>query len=60
MFAAWPPIPDSPDNNVLNRAIWYSLHSYALPYPGDDRVLMPSEVPRSKRVDNDARVPFTQ
>ena len=53
MFAAWPPIPDSPDNNLLNRAIWYSLHSYALPYPGDDRVLMPSEVPRSKRVDND-------
>jgi hypothetical protein len=53
MFSAWPAVPDAPDPNLLNRAIWDSAHRFEVPYPGDRRVLWPAEVPRSKRQDND-------
>ena len=36
--------PDSQDENLLNRAIWYSARGFNVPYPGDARVLMPWEV----------------
>jgi len=29
----------------LNRDVWYSTHDFAVAYPGDDRVLLPGEVP---------------
>jgi hypothetical protein len=28
MFAAWPAVPDAPDPNLLNRAIWYNAHRF--------------------------------
>ena len=37
--------PDSQDENVLNRAIWYGSMGFDTPYPDDDRVLWPHEVP---------------
>jgi len=48
MFAAWPPVPDDQDPNLLNRAIWYGTYGFGRPYPGDERVLAPADVPRSK------------
>lgn len=36
--------PDAADPLLLNRAIWYSVKGYDMPYPGDERVLKPSEV----------------
>jgi hypothetical protein len=36
--------PDRADENLLNRAIWYSTTGFERPYPGDDRVLAPEEV----------------
>jgi len=53
MFSAWPPVPDAPDPNLLNRAIWYATNGFHVPYPGDGRVLWPADVPRSKRQDRD-------
>jgi YVTN family beta-propeller protein len=38
---------DSPNYNALNRAIWYSVKGYSTPYPGDQKVLQPNEVPPS-------------
>jgi YVTN family beta-propeller protein len=51
MFSAWPRVPDAPDPNLLNRAIWYGTNGFARPYPGDNGVLFPGEVVRSKRRD---------
>ncbi|HVF05780.1 MAG TPA: bifunctional YncE family protein/alkaline phosphatase family protein [Frankiaceae bacterium] len=36
-------IPDAAPEQLLNRAIWYSVRGF-VPYPGDGRVLRPSEV----------------
>jgi Phosphoesterase family len=36
--------PDVAGEDALNRAIWYGTKGFDLPYPGDDRVLRPSEV----------------
>ena len=38
--------PDQADWNVLDHAIWYATKGYDTPYPGEDRVLAPNEVPR--------------
>jgi hypothetical protein len=38
-------VPDSPNDNALNRAVWYSVKGYSTPYPGDRKVLQPNEVP---------------
>ena len=38
--------PDATDRNLLNHAIWYATEGYDTPYPGESRVLAPSEVPR--------------
>jgi YVTN family beta-propeller protein len=35
--------PDQSDWNVLNHAIWYATKGYDTPYPGDQKVLSPSE-----------------
>ena len=44
--------PDAKDENVLNRAIWYGTKGFAVPYPGDERVLWPHEV-KPAEPDND-------
>jgi YVTN family beta-propeller protein len=36
--------PDVAGEDLLNRAIWYSTKGFDVPYPGDRRVLRPSEV----------------
>lgn len=36
--------PDAADEQLLNRAIWYSTRGFNKPYPGDARVLAPREV----------------
>jgi len=36
---------DLVNTGQLNRDIWYSAHNFAVPYPGDPRVLLPNEVP---------------
>jgi hypothetical protein len=36
--------PDSEDERLLNRAIWYGSAGFDVPYPGDPRVLWPHEV----------------
>jgi hypothetical protein len=46
MFSTWPRVPDS-DENLLNRAIWYANFDFTRPYPGDGRILLPSQVPRA-------------
>ena len=38
-------VPDSPDKNALNRDIWYSVKGFDTPYPGDSKVVLPSQVP---------------
>ncbi|MBG1270270.1 hypothetical protein [Nostoc sp. WHI] len=37
-------VPDEQDENLLNRAIWYSTRGFNQPYPGDAKVLLPEEV----------------
>jgi YVTN family beta-propeller protein len=36
--------PDVAGEDLLNRAIWYGTKGFDVPYPGDGRVLRPSEV----------------
>ena len=36
-------IPDAPPEQLLNRAIWYSVKGF-VPYPGDGAVLTPAQV----------------
>jgi hypothetical protein len=36
---------DAANEQPLNRDVWYSIRGYDTPYPGDGRVLWPSEVP---------------
>jgi YVTN family beta-propeller protein len=43
--------PDEGDENLTRRAIWYSRFDFTRPFPGDARVLYPSEVPRDSRKD---------
>jgi YVTN family beta-propeller protein len=38
--------PDGIDEQLLNHAIWYAGHDFARPYPGESRVLLPTEVTR--------------
>jgi YVTN family beta-propeller protein len=38
---------DQQDTNHLNRAIWYGVKGYDTPYPGDNKVLLPNEVPQA-------------
>jgi hypothetical protein len=38
--------PDQVDHNLLNHAIWYASTGYARPYPGEDAMLLPRDVPR--------------
>jgi hypothetical protein len=39
-------VTDKTDRNLLNHAIWYATEGYDTPYPGERRMLAPSEVPR--------------
>ncbi|MBW4586753.1 hypothetical protein G7B40_015150 [Aetokthonos hydrillicola Thurmond2011] len=41
-------VPDEQDENLLNRAIWYSTRGFNKPYPGDKKVLLPEEVAQIK------------
>ena len=36
--------PDVAGEDLLNRAIWYSTKGFDVPYPGDGRVLSPTDV----------------
>lgn len=36
--------PDEQNEELLNRAIWYSIKGFDHPYPGDTKVLLPEEV----------------
>jgi YVTN family beta-propeller protein len=40
---------DAANEQLLNRNVWYETKGYTVPYPGDTRVLHPSEVPASTR-----------
>jgi YVTN family beta-propeller protein len=43
---------DSVDENVLNHVIWYSTTGFTRPYPGEKKVLMPSDIkPASRSVE---------
>ena len=53
LFAPRPLRPDAGDENLTKRAIWYSSFDFKRPFPGDSRILFPSEVPRSTRRDDD-------
>jgi hypothetical protein len=56
VFAAWMrwgrhqhfggshPTPDFADPAQLNRFDWYATHGWRVPYPGDRRILTPSQV----------------
>ncbi|WP_148615950.1 alkaline phosphatase family protein [Nocardioides rubriscoriae] len=37
--------PDFANPELMNRFTWYDAHHWDLPYPGDARVYLPSEVP---------------
>ena len=47
--------PDVAGEDLLNRAIWYATKGFDVPYPGDDRVLRPSEVKATDDGDDDDR-----
>ena len=36
--------PDLADANLLDHAIWYATSNFSKPFPGDDRILYPSEL----------------
>ena len=38
-------IQDFANPAQLNRLIWYSAHDWKVPYPGDKKILAPSQVP---------------
>jgi hypothetical protein len=44
MFPPQSFIPDLPNEQLLNRVIWYSSTNFKRPYPGDKKVLFPNEV----------------
>jgi hypothetical protein len=48
--------PDAADENMLNRAIWYSASGFKRPYPGDKRVLYPHQVATRRHEDKDDAV----
>jgi hypothetical protein len=53
LFTAKPLRPDSGDDNLTRRAIWYASFDFKRPFPGDRRVLFPSQVPlRTKEGDD--------
>ncbi len=47
--------PDSVDSEILNHMIWYETTGYTRPYPGENKVLAPSDfkTATSVPVDND-------
>jgi YVTN family beta-propeller protein len=53
MFSPWPPHPDTADENLMRRVIWYANFDFKRPFPGDDRVLLPIEVRRSTKKKDD-------
>jgi YVTN family beta-propeller protein len=40
---------DAVDENLLNHVIWYSTTGFTRPYPGEKKVLMPSDVKPASR-----------
>jgi YVTN family beta-propeller protein len=38
-------VADFANPEQMNRYTWYQAHSWKTPYPGDDRILAPSQVP---------------
>jgi hypothetical protein len=36
--------PDLAPSQQLNRFDWYSAHNWKVPYPGDKKILSPSQV----------------
>jgi YVTN family beta-propeller protein len=39
------PTPDFANPEQMNRFTWYDAHHWELPYPGDPKIYLPSEVP---------------
>jgi YVTN family beta-propeller protein len=37
--------PDLANPELMNRFTWYDAHHWELPYPGDERIYLPDEVP---------------
>ena len=38
-------IPDYPNPEQMNRYTWYQAHGWKVPYPGDSKIYLPSQVP---------------
>ncbi|NUR17677.1 MAG: hypothetical protein HOQ13_15420 [Dermatophilaceae bacterium] len=38
-------VADFANPEQMNRFTWYQAHGWKTPYPGDDKVLAPSQVP---------------
>jgi YVTN family beta-propeller protein len=45
--------PDYADPERLNRLTWYLSHNWKTPYPGDDKLLAPDEVPGTDNTPSD-------
>jgi hypothetical protein len=45
--------PDYADPERLNRIIWYLSHNWKTPYPGDDKLLAPDQVPGADNAPGD-------
>jgi YVTN family beta-propeller protein len=48
-FGGAQPAPDMANPAQLNRLDWYSAHNWSKPYPGDNKILTPSQVPGGNR-----------
>jgi YVTN family beta-propeller protein len=38
-------VPDYADPEQMNRYVWYQVHDWKVPYPGDPKIYAPSQVP---------------
>lgn len=48
------PQPDFANPEQMNRYTWYDAHHWDLPYPGDPKIYLPSEVPGAALPGSDA------
>jgi hypothetical protein len=39
------PFPERATPEQMDHFTWYEAHGWAVPYPGEDKVLSPAEVP---------------
>ncbi|MEA2169617.1 MAG: hypothetical protein QOF76_2917, partial [Solirubrobacteraceae bacterium] len=48
-------VPDYANPEQMNRYIWYQTHEWKTPYPGDDQIYGPPEVPGGNLPSGDSR-----